>query len=487
MIDEIAAPVRARIRAERAGSADALAILDDDPTGSQNVHDVPVITSWADEDLDWAFSQPASAFFVLTNSRSLNPPAAAHVVSEVVDALDRAAARHGRHVDVVLRGDSTLRGHFPLESDVVAEHAERLEAPYDAVVLVPAYPEAGRVTRDDVHFVTSGETLVPVGLSEYARDATFGFTSSDLRDYVEEKSRGRTLAQDVSSIGLNDIRLGGAGEVARILEACRDRRHVVVNATTDADLDVVALGFWMARRTGWRGLIRCGPPFVGSLLGIEQRPPLRVAEILPLGPSGHGLVVVGSHVPLTGAQLDVLLARRQGAVTMTVLNVPRLVGSARSARGERRTPSRAREIARCVDSVVESLGQSDAVLATSRIRVDGKDAEASLHIAGEVSRALVEVVARVVASAVPLKWVVSKGGVTSSDVATKALGIRRAVILGQMLPGQVSVWSSRAGDEQRQEGMPYVVFAGNVGGPTSLADVIDTLGGPAPTKQDWAG
>ena len=69
-------------------------------------------------------------------------------------------------------------------------------------------------------------------------------------------------------------------------------------------------------------------------------------------------------------------------------------------------------------------------------------------------------------------YVVAKGGITSSDVATRALGIDRAWIRGSLLPGIVSLWEPVSGPAQ---GLPYVVFAGNVGGETSLADVIERL------------
>lgn len=477
---ETAVSLRAAIRAARALSAHTLVILDDDPTGSQLVHDVPVITSWDDDDLDWAFSQPGSAFFVLTNTRSLGGASAARLVSELADAVDDAASRHRRVVDFVLRGDSTLRGHFPLESDVLAERAQERGEPYDAIILVPAFPEAGRVTRDNVHLVTSGDDLVPVGLTDYANDATFGFTSSDLREYVEEKTGGTTRAEDVVSIGLDDIRVGGPDDVAGILRGCHDRRPVVVNAMTAADLDVVALGIWTAQRSGCRALIRCGPSFVGSLLGLDARPPLSRDEIVPSsGPSGHGLIVVGSHVALTGEQLDALRARRGDSLTEVVLDVPRLVAGGAPSTRARDAPAWEAEVARCASSVAASIGHADVLLVTSRTRVDGSDADGSLRIAREVSRAIVEVVARVVASVVAIGWVVAKGGITSSDVATKALGIRRAEILGQMFPGQVSAWSCRTSERGGPDGVPYIVFAGNVGGPSSLADVVDTLAGPA--------
>ena len=73
-------------------------------------------------------------------------------------------------------------------------------------------------------------------------------------------------------------------------------------------------------------------------------------------------------------------------------------------------------------------------------------------------------------------WVIAKGGITSHDVAVRGLGIRRATVLGQLLPGLVSVFQPVEAAAQ-VIGAPYVVFAGNVGDENTLASVIDLLRG----------
>ena len=49
-----------------------LVVLDDDPTGTQCIADLPVLTRWEVPDLRWALQQPTTGFFVLTNTRSLS-------------------------------------------------------------------------------------------------------------------------------------------------------------------------------------------------------------------------------------------------------------------------------------------------------------------------------------------------------------------------------------------------------------------------------
>lgn len=66
-------------------------------------------------------------------------------------------------------------------------------------------------------------------------------------------------------------------------------------------------------------------------------------------------------------------------------------------------------------------------------------------------------------------FLIAKGGITSSDIATHSLGIRKAEILGQAAKG-VPVWKS--GPESKFPGMPYIVFPGNVGETDTLTNVV---------------
>ena len=137
-------------------------VLDDDPTGTQTVTDVPVVTQWED-DLRWAMTQPTTALFVLTNSRSRPAGQARQVTAEIMANLARAAAGLRVRISMISRSDSTLRGHFPAETDTIAETWPQVFGRrVDVTLLCPAYPEAGRVTIDDIHWVVHGDTLIPV-------------------------------------------------------------------------------------------------------------------------------------------------------------------------------------------------------------------------------------------------------------------------------------------------------------------------------------
>ena len=442
-------------------------VLDDDPTGVQSVHGVPVLTTWAVEDLRWALEQTSPTFYILTNSRSLAEEEAIALNQEIAQNLSEAAAP-GTDFDVVSRSDSTLRGHYPAETDALAEALREGGRGPDGLIVCPAFFEAGRITVDDVHWVRQDEELVPAGQTEFASDHSFGYRSSDLKAWVEEKTGGRLKAHEVVSVGLADLREGGPGRVLELLEKASGGRPVVINAASYADLEVFVLGLLAAEEEGKRFLYRTGPSFVRTRGGITEPKILGPEDLYRMRPKeGHGLVLVGSYVPTTTRQLEGALAL--DGVHGVEMSVPRLL----------EPESREMELGRVAAEVNSSLASSEVVVYTSRELVTaGKAGSAGLsnfEIGAAVSGALVEVMRRV-DRALPLSFVVAKGGITSSDIATKGLEVRRAEVAGPLLPpGIVPVWILP--EENDFPGLPYVIFPGNVGGPGSLAQAIEILRG----------
>jgi len=438
-------------------------VLDDDPTGSQCVHGVDVLLD-PDMRLDASLAEPGSTAFVLTNTRSMGVADAVRETERAAAAVDAVRRRLDAPVTIISRGDSTLRGHVMAEvATLGAAQRHNTGVGYDGVVVVPAYPEAGRFTVDDIHYAVVGGRPVPVGDTEFSRDASFSYAASNLRDYFAEKSGGTLSRESVVSLSLDQIRGGGPAAVADELSRVRGGTFVVVNALDGADLDVVALAMSQLTASGMSFGCRCAPAFVPALIGLPRRGVLRADELVsPPHRAAHGLVVVGSHVGLTTRQ--VAAAQARGDLMSVELDVG-LVGSPHEL---------ARHVASVVAHVTASLATTDVLLYTSRTlrRVD--DPDASLAIALGVSRAVTDVVHG--ASAARPAWVVAKGGITSHDVAARGLGMRRGRIIGQLMPGMVSVFSPVVAHPEAV-GMPYVVFAGNVGDEETLADVVDVLAG----------
>ncbi|HJB10939.1 MAG TPA: hypothetical protein H9786_10500 [Candidatus Brachybacterium merdavium] len=436
-----------------------LLVLDDDPTGSQCVAGIDVAFDDDPALPVGVLTEPGSTCFVLTNTRALDEDEAVAMNRRILrGVLDGGVPARGLHV--VSRSDSTLRGHVIAEPLALAEELADHDIEVDAIILCPAMIEAGRFTEGDIHYAMVDGTAVEVGETDFARDATFGFTHSDLREFLQERSGGAVRAAEVLSIGLDDIRSGGPARVREILAGARDRRWVVVNATEYSDMEVVAEAIGELEAKGRTVITRCGPSFVRPLAGQSGARVVDPETItIPEGRLDHGLVVVGSHVGLTTTQLRAVQAR--GTLVEVELEVPSLLDE-----------RRAEHLEAVVATVRETLERDDCVVYTSRDLVSTDDPAESLAIARSVSDAVVEVVQRV-RDARPA-WVVAKGGITSHEVAASGLGIRRAEVEGQFWAGQVSLFSAREAPEEVM-GMPYVVFPGNVGGEQALADVVDTL------------
>ena len=437
--------------------------LDDDPTGTQTMHDIWVVTDWRYEALRAALADNEPAMYILTNSRSLPLPEAQALNRRIAGELVRAAQATGRSLTIVSRSDSTLRGHYPGEVDAL--HAALVEAglpPFDGVCLVPCFFEGGRFTVNDIHYVLEGTQLIPAAQTPYARDAAFGYTHSYLPDWVQEKTGGRIQAEQVFSISLDQIRRGGPAAVANCLlsmpRGAGCDTVIVVNALEYRDLEVFVAGYQRARAAGRNFLFRSAASIVKTASATSDQPLLTRAALVAPGETSGGLVIFGSHVPKSTAQLEAL-KQLPGLVTVE-LPVPAVLDEAR----------RAALLEQAAGQLNAALAQGlDAVLYTSRAVVVGSDQEASLAISHSISAALVEITRSI---SVKPRFLIAKGGITASDIATQGLGVQRARVLGQVLPG-VPVW--KLGLESRHPGMAYIVFPGNVGGPEALADIVRML------------
>ncbi len=443
-----------RIRGLRAESNRKIVVLDDDPTGTQTVHDTPVLTTWTPDRLADEFSRDSPLFYILTNSRSLSTADAVAITRQIGVNLVEAAARTGRPFTVISRSDSTLRGHYPAEVDALAAAIGHPDAIH---VIVPFFLQGGRYTIRDVHYVAGGETLVPAAETPFAKDATFGFTNSNLIDWVVEKHGQGFDPARVHSVGLAELRGGHQQLITERLIAMASGEVCVVNAACLRDVQAFVAAAMPAESSGKRFIYRTAASFVQTYAGLDPQPLLSPAVMINPA-AAAGLVVVGSYVPKSTAQLNRLFESRDDFESV-VLNVDELLDG--------RATGHTHEIATRVNALFQA--GRHVVLHTSRKLVTGRDADSSLRIGGTVSAAIVEVVRGIT---VPLRFLIAKGGITSSDVATRGLEVRRAIVLGQILPG-VPVW--RLQDESRMPGLAYVVFPGNVGDDDALLKAFEIL------------
>ena len=447
-------PLLDEIRLANETSRRKFVVLDDDPTGTQTVHDIYLLSDWTFEKLREE-CRVSDTFFVLTNSRSLPPTEARQIAFEIGKNLRRVADTLGIVFSVASRSDSTLRGHYPIEVDALSE-GMGLDA--DATILAPYFAAGGRLTINDVHYVEQDDDLVPAALTEFARDKSFAFTHSRLPDYVEEKTSGRIKAADVVCISLDTLRLSGPDGVRDILMSIGPPGVVVVNAAHERDMEVFVRGLLHAEALGKMFVYRTAADFVRIRAGLPLKPVLDADELSANTGLG-GLMVVASHIARSTEQLKHALAVE--GVSGIEMYVPDLLDET----------VRKRSIASLVERIDNLLSDGTTVVAyTSRQLEFGSTPDASLAISRQVSESICEIVRGLPRQP---RFLVAKGGITSSDIATRGLSVERAFVIGQLQPG-VPVWET--GSESRFPEMRYVIYPGNVGPPEGLAEALRSLG-----------
>lgn len=443
-----------------------IVVFDDDPTGSQTVHGCPLLLRFDRASLVEGLRDPSPLLFLLTDSRALSPEQARRRVGAIARELDAAAREEGLgDWLLVSRGDSTLRGHFPLEVEAIAIEL----GPFDATLLVPAFLEGGRTTESGVHLL-AGE---PVHTTAFGHDRLYGYGTSYLPAWVEEKTGGRRPAGTVQRIGLDELSAAAAGGeaadgLAQRLRGLRGNPVVVADGSRPEHLEALARAIWAAEAVGSRILIQSAAGLIQALAELPP-PPLEPEGLAALrrGPA-PGAVLVGSHVSLADAQLAALLAEsgcggvelpveavladlRRGEAPGAVLG-PQLLAAMNGLRARGLTP----------------------VLFTSR----GERTCADENERRDLGLALAALMAHIAAGLpTDLSYLISKGGITSQTLLTEGLGVGAVRLEGQLLPGLSLV--RLPADHPRFPQLPLLTFPGNLGEAGTLAEAWRRMEAPA--------
>lgn len=437
-------------------------VLDDDPTGSQTVHSCLLLTRWDVDTLRLGLADESPIFFVLTNTRSLPPDGAAAVTREVCHNLKRAIEALGiQDFLIVSRSDSTLRGHYPIETDVIASEL----GPFDAHFLVPAFFEGGRITRDSVHYLIIDGVPTPVHQTEFARDSVFGYTYSYLPEYVEEKTKGRIPAKAVERFVLEDIRTledvaGNVSTLERLLNLTGNQ-CAVVDAENQEDLNRFATGVLEAASQGKRFLFRSAASLLTALAELPPQPVPAEKMSQYVRGGKPGAVIVGSHVKKTTEQLQKLLPET-GIVGIEV-DVAQLLDNSLEQ------PSKL--LSQTLERVhaAHDAGKTPVVY-TSRQELSFADVQTRLQFGADVSSLLMDIVRGLPTD---IGFLISKGGITSNDVLSTGLALTSARLLGQILAGCSMVLTSS--DHPQFPNLPLVLFPGNVGDADALVTIYRRL------------
>ncbi len=445
----------------RDGFRHKIVVLDDDPTGVQTVHGVSVYTDWDEDSIRSGFDEENDMFFILTNSRSFSAEETDRVHREIAKRVCRIAGETGKAFQLISRGDSTLRGHYPLETQTLRQELEKCEGiPVDGEILCPFFPEGGRVTMGNVHYVREGSMLVPAGMTEFAKDQTFGYRASDLTEYVEEKTAGTYRKESCICITLEELQ---NRETERILEKLLSAERfdkIIVNAVSYEDLKIFCAVYMDAVKAGKRYLARTAAAFPKVLGGIADQPLLGRKELRKEEKNG-GIVLIGSHVNKTTRQLECLMEGKAELESMEFDVSMQSVPGGLQKEAER--------VTEWADSVIGS-GKTAVIYTSRRVMApDTEDKDQILEASVRISDAVTSVIGRL---QVKPAFIIAKGGITSSDVGTKALHVRKARVMGQVQKG-IPVWMT--GAESKFPGMPYIIFPGNVGDDNTLRNIVEEL------------
>lgn len=438
-----------------------IVVLDDDPTGVQTVHNISVYTDWSLASIEQGFQEENSMFFILTNSRGFTTAETTKAHQEIAKNLIEVASKHDSDFIIISRGDSTLRGHYPLETEVLKETIEaRSDIRFDGEVILPFFKEGGRLTIDNIHYVKADEYLVPAGETEFAKDRTFGYTHSHLGKWAQEKSNGEYLAKDMTYISLESLRSLDIDTIEQQLLKVENFNKVIVNAVDYSDVQIFTIALIRAMNKGKNFMFRSAAALTKVLGGISDRSLLTREEIRNDDSSNGGLVIIGSHVKKTTEQLEEL--KKSDAVEFIEFNVHLVLDPDKFEE----------ELQRVIDTTNQLItaGKNVAVY-TRRQRLDlGEDKkEEELKLSVKISDAVTSIVKNL---KVRPSYIIAKGGITSSDIGTNGLSVKRATVAGQIRPG-IPVWTT--GSESKFPGISYVIFPGNVGTRTDLREVVDML------------
>ena len=438
-----------------------LVVLDDDPTGVQTVHDVSVYTDWEEESIRKGFEEKEAMFFILTNSRSFSVEETTKVHQDIAARVAKVARELGQDFMIISRGDSTLRGHYPLETQLLADGLTKNEGVViDGEIICPFFPEGGRYTMDNIHYVKEQENLVPAGMTEFAKDKTFGYKSSDLTEYVEEKTEGKYHKEDCITISLDELNALDVQGIKDKLMSAQNMAKIIVNAVSYADLIVFCAALVLAMKAGKHYMARTAAAFTKVMGRISDQPLLGRAQLEGDTKNG-GIVLIGSHVKKTTDQLN-CLKKLDGQADFMEFQVNTVFEENGLEKEVERTVKAAEE---------KILSGRTVVIYTSRqlLAPENMTPEEKLHISVKISNAVTSIIGKL---SVKPKFIIAKGGITSSDVGTKALRVKKARVMGQVKKG-IPVWMT--GEESKFPGMPYIIFPGNVGEVSTLKEIVEEL------------
>ncbi len=439
-----------------------IVVFDDDPTGSQTVYGCPLLLQADVETIRKGLQDSSPLLFLLINTRAMLDDMVEHTIRNVSKHLKRACELEGYLAEdllIISRGDSTLRGHGVLEPRIISREL----GPFDATFHIPAFFEGKRTTRNGMHFLDDK----PVHESEFAKDRIFGYSTSYLPNWLEEKSHGLIKSKNVVLLGLKLLdqaidNQDGFNLLLRFLKNLSDNQNVVVDAESVSHLLVFSMAVKKLNNQK-RFLYRSAASLINALVDLPQNP-ANISDLASLrlqdrdGNYLPGLVLVGSYVPIADQQLEILFQDKSClGIEIAVQEIASIFEA--NCNGDSILQLKSKYLALSKQVIRK---RKTPVIYTTRSEVLFSDSNQRVLFGIYLARFMADLVAELIPE---LGYIISKGGITTNILLSNGLGLKSVSLKGQIMPGlsmvcpdNVSVYGS----------IPIITFPGNLGNQNSL-------------------
>ena len=431
-------------------------ILDDDPTGIQTIHGCLLLTCWNPVALEKAFRDNLPFFYILTNSRAYAPPKVKKIIAQITKNILTVNQFFDYRIAFISRSDSTLRGHFPLEINTILQYWEpNFHLKIDAIFMIPAFFEGNRITYNNTHFIRSNTGDIPTHQTEFAKDSIFGYASSYLPTYIEDKTKRHIKAGQIRYISISMLKPERKKNLSAFLANLQNRQMVIVNATNYEQLNSFSEAVLAMMKMGKNFLFQSAASLVKSLTKNPDQPLLSHQMISKKGP---GLFIIGSYVNQTTQQLQMLLDNT--SVFPLEISVNKIM-----------IQKNYQDYLLIIRQKIIQTMQANKtpVVFTTRKEIFPSSKKERILLGQKISIFLSELVKKL---PVQPSYLVAKGGITSHQILSEGLQVKESRVLGQILPGIPVISLPHT---HQYSNLPFIIFPGNVGDKNALVDIFRKL------------
>jgi len=346
-----------------------------------------------------------------------------------------------------------------LEPAILAEEL----GPFHATFHIPAFLEGGRITENGIHYLNG----IPVHTTDFGRDNIFGFSTSHLAKWIEEKSCGKIKAENILHVEIKQLDMAfnneeGFKSLLSFLSKLENNISVVVDAKSPHHLEILAKAIKVVSKEK-RFLFRTAASFINSLSELPPNPQ-DISDLVSLKSKNNefkykpGLIMVGSHVKLATNQLEFLFKDK----TCEGLEIPviKLADIFALEDCQEELLELEESLLSKIDDILDI--KKVPVLYTTREEMKFSSSSRRMDFGLELAEFMAILVRKITNK---LGYIISKGGITTQLLLQKGLNFNQVDLKGQILPGLSIVTSN-----SDQYDLPVVTFPGNLGNEKTLLE-----------------